>query len=262
MTSSDYVEPGGEVLLYVVSGERRRSYLFKASRGAVYTTFAGVVRGDDLVGARWGSKLELQNGVAYVLPPNRYDLVVHGLRRLTQVIYPKDQGFIVIASGIVPGMTVLEAGVGSGFLTAALAVAVGCEGRVIGYDIRSDAVEAARRNLRRLGLDRCVELRVGDVRSGVPEKNLDAVFLDMPDPWEALAALRGNVKPGGSAVAFVPTYNQLEKMLQVDGEGWVFIGAYEVLLREIEVRRGAVRPSTQMVGHTGFIALFRRVEPL
>ncbi len=256
----DTVEPGSDVLLVVVSGERRREYLFKALESAVYSTFAGVVRGSDLIGRKWGSKLTLQRGVAYILPPNRYDLMMHGLRRLTQVIYPKDQGFIVAISGIGPGMRVLEAGVGSGFLTAALATAVGCEGKVIGYDVRPDAIDTTLHNLRRLGLDKCVNLRVGDVRAGVPEEDLDAVFLDMPDPWEALEALQGNVKPGGVAVVFVPTYNQLEKLLRVDGKGWLFMGAYELLLREVEVRQGAVRPAPQMIGHTGFIALLRRVE--
>ncbi len=260
MASEDRVKPGSEVLLFVVSGERRRGYLFKAVEAAVYSTFAGVVSGNDLIGVRWGSKLALQRGVAYVLPPNRYDLMTYGLKRLTQVIYPKDQGFIVAISGIGPGMKVLEAGVGSGFLTAALATAVGCEGKVIGYDVRPDAVEVASHNLRRLGLDKCVDLRVGDVKAGVPDKGLDAVFLDMPDPWDALEALRDNVRLGGVAVVFVPTYNQLEKLLRVDGKGWLFISAYELLLREIEVKRGAVRPAPQMIGHTGFIALLRRVE--
>ncbi|WP_460124219.1 tRNA (adenine-N1)-methyltransferase [Stetteria hydrogenophila] len=248
------------VLLFVVSGERRRGYLFRAVESAVYSTFAGVVRGADLAGARWGSRLELQRGVAYVLPPSRYDLMIHDLERATQVIYPKDQGFMVSLAGVGPGMRILEAGVGSGFLTAALAAATGCRGRVVGYDVRRDAIEATRRNLEALGLGGCVELRLGDVRNGVPGEEFDAVFLDMPDPWEALQALRGSVRPGGSAVVFVPTYNQLEKLLAVDGDGWVFINAYEVLVREIEVKRGAVRPSPQMTGHTGFIALLRRVD--
>ena len=235
--------------------------MFKARRDAVYSSFAGPIRGADMVGAPWGSRVELPGGAAYLLPPTRYDLVMHGLRRGGQVIYPKDQGYIVAVSGVTPGMKVLEAGVGSGFLTSMLAVAVGCEGRVIGYDVRRDMLDVARENLRRLGLLDCVELRLGDVRRGVPERGLDAVFLDMPDPWEALRALHPSVKEGAPAVVFVPTYNQLEKTLAgVEGRGWVLVEAVELLRREVEVKPGATRPHTQMVGHTGFIMLLRRVE--
>ena len=254
------VSPGDLVYLLVVGSGRRRGYLFRADEGAHYSTFAGPVAGRLLVGAEWGSSIELPGGKAYVLPPSGYDLMMHAYSRAGQVIYPKDQGFMAAVAGLRPGMRVLEAGVGSGFLTTMLASVVGCEGRVIGYDVRPEALRVAGRNLSMAGLAGCVELRLGDVRLGVPERGLDAIFLDMPDPWEALKKLHPSVRPGAPAVVFVPTYNQVERTaIEVEDSGWVVDGAFETLLREIEVRPGAVRPHTQMVGHTGFILLLRRV---
>jgi tRNA A58 N-methylase Trm61 len=42
-------------------------------------------------------------------------------KRNTQILYPKDIGYILITLGIGPGCRVIEAGTGSGGLTQALA---------------------------------------------------------------------------------------------------------------------------------------------
>ncbi len=255
------VKENDHVFLIVESRGRRKEHLFKATRGNVYSTIAGTLRGDDLIGVEWGSVLELQAGKVYVLPPTRYEIMMRLFERAGQVIYPKDLGYIVEVSGIMPGMTVLEAGVGSGFLTATLAMIVGKDGKVIGYDVRKEAIELTRRNLERLGLLDRVELRLGDVKEGVEERNIDAIFLDMPDPWEALKVLHKNIRGGAPAVAFVPTFDQLEKIYVqlVDRGLYIIQEAVEILRREIEVKPGATRPSTQMVGHTGYIVLLRKI---
>ena len=51
--------------------------------------------------------------------------VLRDLKRNTQIMYPKDIGFVLVTLGIGPGVHVLEAGTGSGALTIALAWAVG-----------------------------------------------------------------------------------------------------------------------------------------
>ena len=249
------------VFLIAESRGKRKEHLFKATPGSVYSTIAGTLNGDDLIGLEWGSVLELQAGKVYVLPPTRYEIMMRLFERTGQVIYPKDLGYIVEVSGIMPGMTVLEAGVGSGFLTTTLAIVVGKEGKVIGYDVRKEAIESVRRNLERLGLMDRVELRLGDIRKGVTEKSIDAIFLDVPDPWEALRVLHNNVKGGAPVVVFVPTFNQLEKIYKqlVDKGLYIIQEAVEILRREIEVKPGATRPSTQMVGHTGYIVLLRKI---
>jgi tRNA (adenine57-N1/adenine58-N1)-methyltransferase len=258
--ASQTVSPGDLVLVIVESGDRRREYFFRASHNAVYTTIAGVLPGHALIGKPWGSRIDLQNGRAYLLPPTLRDLQEHYFRRVGQVIYPKDLGYIIVSTGLRCGMKVLEAGVGSGFLTSTLASILCCGGKLIGYDVRQDALDAVERNLRIAGLQDCVELRLGDVREGVPDSDLDAVFLDLPDPWNAAKALWPSLKPGAPLIVFLPTYNQVEKMASAAPQlGYVLQETVELLLREVEARPGAVRPSTRMVGHTGFILLLRRL---
>lgn len=53
----------------------------------------------------------------YIFECGTYDLVMKGIKRDTQIIYPKDAGYILLRLDIFPGKKVGEAGTGSGGLT-------------------------------------------------------------------------------------------------------------------------------------------------
>ncbi len=256
------VKEGEYVYIIAESRGRVKEYFFKLDPKNTYFTIAGLIKGEEILNLDWGAVLNLQAGKAYILQPTRHEMMKYALDRVGQVIYPKDLGYMIESSGIMPGMRVLEAGVGSGFLTAALAIAVGERGKVIGYDVRKEAVEVTEKNLKRLGLFERVDLRIGDIRKGVYDKDLDALFLDMPDPWLALEAVHKNLKGGAPVVVFVPTVNQIEKVYaNVVAKGlYVIQEASEVLKRELEIRPGAIRPKTRMIGHTGYILLLRKIS--
>ncbi len=250
-------------LVLLVVDERRR-YVFRVRRGSRFTSDRGVLRHDDLVGARYGSWIRLSSGArAVVLQPRLVDAMERLLRRRSQVIYPKDHGLILVMLGLGPGMRVLEVGVGSGFTTAVLAWAVGPTGRVYSYEVRRDMAETARRNLEALGLLDRVVIRVRDARLGVEERGLDAAMVDMPDPWALLPVLEEALRPGAVAGFFLPAVNQVSRLLGALGarRRWAETRVYELLLREYEPRPDALRPYTAMIGHTGFLVFSRLVEP-
>jgi tRNA (adenine57-N1/adenine58-N1)-methyltransferase len=112
-----------------------------------------------------------------------------------------------------------------------------------------------------MGLDKYVTIKYGDIRKGVDERGLDAAIIDIPDPWEALDSLYLALKPSASIAFFIPSMQQLLKLFEAIDEhkGFIDIRAYEILLREIELSRRAIRPSTYMVGHTGFILFARKI---
>jgi tRNA (adenine57-N1/adenine58-N1)-methyltransferase len=253
------IAEGDWVLLLVEGRERRKSYVFRAREKASYSTFAGAVRGSQLVGAAWGSRLELERGIAYLLRPTLYDMMMHVYPRRSQVVYPKDAGYMTSLAGLMPGMRVLEAGAGSGFLTIWIAAHVCPGGFVFTYEVRDDMIEVASANVKAAGLEGCVKIKKGDVRAGVEEGDLDAAFLDMPDPWEALPSVRKALKPSAPLVVFVPTVNQVIKLLDAVSRlgGFVVQEVSEVIKREWEARADALRPSVRMIGHTGIIVLLR-----
>jgi len=253
------IAEGDWVLLLVEGRERRKTYVFRARERASYSTFAGAVRGSQLVGAAWGSRLELERGIAYLLRPTLYDMMMHVYPRRSQVVYPKDAGYMTSLAGLMPGMRVLEAGAGSGFLTIWIAAHVCPGGFVFTYEVRDDMIEVASANVKAAGLEGCVKIKKGDVRAGVEESDLDAAFLDMPDPWEALPSVRKALKPSAPLVVFVPTVNQVIKLLDAVSRlgGFVVQEVSEIIKREWEARADALRPSVRMIGHTGIIVLLR-----
>jgi len=255
------IREGDPVLVRVEQGWKRRTYAFTARPRTVYATFAGPLRGDDMIGKPWGYAGRLGQARYYLLPPAGVEYLEEYAERKSQVIYPKDSGYIVLRSGVRPGSRVFEAGLGSGFLTAVLALVVCPAGRIYGIEARRDMLETARRNLAALGLDQCLEARLGDVREGVGAEGLDAGFLDIPDPWNALDAAAKALKPGAPLLVFIPTMTQVDKLTARVEEHPLFTiwEAAELLKRDIETVPGAVRPSPRMIGHTGYILVLRRL---
>lgn len=197
----------------------------------------------------------------FLLQPSLADLITE-LPRTTQILYPKDIGFILVTMGIGPGQTVMEAGTGSGSMTTALAYAVGPKGRVISYEVKPDVQNLARKNLTRFGLDSRVDFNLRDIQEGFDASDADAFFLDVPNPYDYTAQVRSALKPGGFLCCLLPTFNQVEKTLQALRQTrFAFVEVCELLLRYYKPEPARIRPTDRMVAHTGFLIFARRIEP-
>jgi len=217
---------------------------------------------DDLIGVPWGSQVFSHLGAAFFLLQPALADVLNDLPRNTQILYPKDIGFILITMGIGPGSRVLEAGTGSGSMAVALAHAVGAEGQVISYEQRPEMQALARKNLNRLGLESRVDLKLRDIGEGFDETDADAFFLDVANPYDYISQVRGALKPGGFFCSIVPTFNQMEVLLRsLRRNKFAFVEACEVLLRYFKPEPARIRPTDRMVAHTGFLVFARRIEP-
>jgi len=242
----------------VIRIDPKRVYLVKALPQRTLHTDKGFIRLADVIGKEYGSSVQTSKGAkAIILRPTPFD-IYFGLNRPSQVLYPKDIAYMIYSSGIRAGSKVLEAGTGSGFLALTLAYFLNNTGKVISYDVRKDMQEAARKNAEMLGFTN-MEFRLKDVREGFDEEEADAVFLDMPDPWNALRAAHNALKPSASLVVFVPTVNQVEKVaLALQANGFTDVHAEELILREYQVKENAVRPRNIGVVHTGYIVRARK----
>jgi tRNA (adenine57-N1/adenine58-N1)-methyltransferase len=164
--------------------------------------------------------------------------------------------------GVGPGQTVMEAGTGSGSMTTALAYAVGPQGRVISYEVKQDVQNLARKNLTRFGLDSRVDFKLRDIGQGFDETDVDAFFLDVPNPYDYTGQVRAALKPGGYLCCLIPTFNQVERTLQaLRHNRFAFIEVCELLLRYYKPEPSRIRPTDRMVAHTGFLVFARRIEP-
>ncbi len=256
---SSVIREGDDVLVVI---DDKRRFVAKARRGGVLGTDKGVVRLDDVVGKPYGSTVETSLGArALVFKPLPHDYALLA-SRVTQIIYPKDAGLMIYLSGVKPGSRIGEAGVGSGALTIALASIIGETGILYGFDISEKSLENTRINLEKTGLLNRVRLQKHDVREPVKLPHaLNAFFLDIPDPWNAVNTIAELLEPGGTLLAYIPTVNQVEKTVITLREhgGFADIHTYETLLREYKVEKNAVRPFTRMIGHTGYIVFARKL---
>ncbi|MGE5123524.1 MAG: tRNA (adenine-N1)-methyltransferase, partial [Acidobacteriaceae bacterium] len=181
-------------------------------------------------------------------------------RRNTQIMYPKDIGFILLNMDIGPGRCVVEAGTGSGSFTTALAFIVGPQGRVISYESRPEFQHLAHKNLDRLGLAEQVDFKLRDIMAGFDERNVDAVFLDLPNPQDYVVQARQALKPGGYLGSILPTTNQVSLFLAaLRRENFAFIEVCEILLRYYKAVADRLRPTDRMVAHTGYLIFSRSV---
>lgn len=257
--ASSRAQPGD---LAQLVGLRHKHFIITLVAGSELQTHRGVIQHDDLIGKPWGSQVFSHLGAPFfLLQPSLADLLID-LPRNTQIMYPKDIGFILVTMGIGPGQRVVEAGTGSGAMTIALAYAVGAGGRVVSYEVRPEMQNLARKNVERLGLAARIDFKLRDIGEGMDETDADAFFLDVPNPWDYIPQARAALKSGGFFCGLVPTFNQVEELLHaLRRERFAFLEVCEILLRYYKPEPTRLRPTDRMVAHTGFLIFGRKIEP-
>jgi tRNA (adenine57-N1/adenine58-N1)-methyltransferase len=242
-------------------GLRHKHFIFVLAEGGELHTHRGLVKHDDLIDLPWGTQIFSHMGSPFFLLQPMLGDILTNLPRNTQILYPKEIGFLLVNMGIGPGQRVLEAGTGSGSMTIALAHSVGKTGKVYSYERRPEFQNLARKNITRLGLEDQVEFRLGDIEEGFEERDVDAIFLDVPNPYDYIEQVRETLKPGGFFGALVPTVNQAGHLIQsLQRNRFAFIEMCEVLLRFYKTEPNRLRPTDRMVAHTGFLLFGRKIE--
>lgn len=253
------VAKAGDLALLI--GPGGKPFLVRLEPGGRLHTHRGMVAHEDCIGRPWGTAVRSHRGeVFWMLEPSMEELIRY-LPRQTQILYPKDIGYILLKLSVWPGRLVLEAGTGSGGLTLALAQAVWPLGRVVTYEVRPEMQALARRNLERVGLAEMVTWRIRDIAEGFEETEADALFLDLPEPWAYLSQAAAALRSGGFFGAILPTANQVIRLLEaLPAHGFGFIETVEILLRPYHTVGWRFRPADRMVAHTGFLIFARRLQ--
>ena len=258
MDSNSSLAQAGELVQLV--SPSNKVFIIRLVAGGELHTHRGIVYHDELIGKTWGSQIYTHKGSTYfMLRPSLSDLLKE-IRRNTQIMYPKDIGYILVTMGIGPGTHVLEGGTGSGSLTTALAWAVGPQGRVTSYEVRQEMQNLARKNLEGLGLAERVTFKLRDIADGFDEQNVDALFLDVPNPYDYLEQVRHSLKPGGYFGTLLPTTNQVTRLLSaLYRYDFGFTDVCEIMLRFYKPVDDRFRPTDRMVAHTGYLIFARPI---
>lgn len=243
-------------------GHDHKYFILRLQAGERLETHKGILQHDALIGQPWGAEVLSHNGHPfYLLPPALAD-IVRDIKRASQIIYPKDLGYILLKLSVAPGQRILEAGTGSGALTTILAMAVGPTGSIISYDRREDMQALARKNLERVGLADRVTLKLRDLAEGVDEedRDADAFFLDVQRPQDYTAQVRAALKGGGFFGCLAPTTNQVSDLLAAMHRDQLgFVEVCELMQRYYKPVPDHLRPVDRMVAHTGYLIFARAV---
>jgi tRNA (adenine57-N1/adenine58-N1)-methyltransferase len=263
LTAEESVQTAQPDDLALLVGRDRKSFIVRLEPGLQLHTHRGVVAHDDLIGTPWGTQLSTHLGYPVLLVRPSTDDLVRDLKRTTQIVYPKDAGYILMKMRVIPGCRVVEAGTGSGGLALVFAQAVSPTGRVYSYEVRPEMQQLARRNLELLGLSEFVEFKQRDIAEGFDERDVDALFLDLPTPWDYLKQAHAALSSGGFLGSILPTANQVSRLIgALDETGFGLIEVEELLLRPYKAVPARLRPMDRMVAHTGYLIFARALIPL
>jgi tRNA (adenine57-N1/adenine58-N1)-methyltransferase len=248
--------------LVLLIGQDRKQFVLRLRAGGQLQTHRGCINHDDLLGQPLGREIHSHLGYPFVvLEPSTFDLIKQ-LKRTTQIMYPKDIGYLLLKLNVMPGSRVIEAGTGSGGLTLALARAVKPDGRLYTYEIRADILKLAQANLESLGLADSVAFKLRDIAEGFDERDVDALFLDVRHPWAYLSNAVEALKDSGFFGAILPTTNQVSDLLRNMEAQQTFghIEVEEVLVRPYKAVPTRLRPVDRMIAHTGYLVFGRKVQ--
>ncbi len=252
------IKRNSHVLFYY---NRSKKWLTRVSTREELHTHIGVIRHRDAIGKEYGSRLVTnKDKYVYLLEPTMHDYVMK-LQHGTQIVYPKELGYIAVRAGIQSGQTVVEIGTGSGSLTSYVAGIVGPRGHVYTFDVDEGFMRIAAKNIERAGMTKRVTQKRLDLKTSrtIPVKEADVALIDLGDPWEVVPKVRQMLKGSGTVFAVCPTMNQLEKLTTaLVGAEFTDIESTELLLRNIEAREGKTRHSFQGIGHTTYLCHARK----
>lgn len=219
-------------------------------------------------------------GFVHVLPPTP-ETWTTSLPHRTQVVYTPDYSYILHRIRARPGSRLIEAGSGSGSFTHAAGRAVfngyapsqdvetqgiqaessDARGKVFSYEFHAERHQKVQAEMLEHGLDSVVRASHRDVykdgfllhddESGVQTKTsprANAIFLDLPAPWEALAHLTRQVRDGTPSAlddsspvyicTFSPCIEQVQRTItSLRKFDWLDIETVEVQHKRIDIRR-------------------------
>ncbi|XP_013877548.1 tRNA (adenine(58)-N(1))-methyltransferase catalytic subunit TRMT61A [Austrofundulus limnaeus] len=235
---SDVIRDGDVVIVYLGHNSLMP---VKVQHGAqTQTRYGAIWHSSDFIGRRYGSKVTCsKGGWVLVLHPTP-ELWTAALPHRTQILYTTDISIITMMLELKPGSVVCESGTGSGSLSHAILRTIAPSGHLHTVEFHEQRAQKVAEEFQEHRVDHLVTVRNQDVcKDGFGVSGVaDAVFLDIPSPWEAVGHAKAALKRhGGRLCSFSPCIEQVQRTCEalVD-HGFQEVSSLEVLLRVHDVR--------------------------
>ncbi len=173
-------------------------------------------------------------------------------KRGAQLITPKDAGIIISKTGLNKNSKVLDAGTGTGGLSAHLSLIC----KVTSVEKHKEHLEIAKKNLENYE----VEVIEGDIYKIDLKQKFDVFTLDVPEPWKAFKTADKHLKKGGYLVVYSPQITQSQKTILALPENYLHEETVEIIERQWKITDKIVRPETKDFQHTAFLTFIRKTN--
>jgi tRNA (adenine57-N1/adenine58-N1)-methyltransferase len=184
----------------------------------------------------------------------------HHMERTGAPMMPRDIGLIAGHVGVQTGDRVLDAGTGTGVLSAYFG-RMGAE--VTTFEQKEEFAEVARGNMDLAGVTDQVDVHAGDVTEEIERDDLgefDVLTLDTQDAPAVVAHAPDMLVDGGFLAVYSPFVENSRDVVEAAREaGLSHIETQETIQREMDFDERGSRPSTKGVGHTGYLTFARDV---
>ncbi|MBW3019448.1 methyltransferase domain-containing protein [Candidatus Woesearchaeota archaeon] len=233
--------------------KQRRYYVENLNKD--FQTAYGIISKKDL-NAESGTIVKTDRGKEFIVLDPGYTDEYKELKKLPQTVPLKDIGLIIAETGLDKNSTVVDAGLGSAALAISLARV--CK-KVTSYEIREDFIKQAKENIDRMGLTN-ITVKNENI-SGIKEKNLDLVTLDLGEPWKVVENAAKALKVGGYLVCYAINVPQVEEFVSAvkKNKQLFYEKTVEIIERQWQIEDRKVRPKTVAIGHSGFVTFARKI---
>ena len=239
-----------KILIEKASG---RKYLVKDTKEDFHTS-AGVIESKDLQSTK--ETVTSSKGKEFFVLESQFSDLWESMQRGPQVMLPKDIGWILAKTGVNKDSKVVDAGGGSGSLCLSLANV--CHDVTV-YEVNTEHHRILLKNIAAFGFTN-IKVKPEDIYKGITEKELDLITLDLPEPWKVTLHAEKALKNGGFIVVYAPQINQAKQFIDsTKGTKIKILETVELLERKWKIEDKIMRPEFEMLGHTGFLTLGRKM---
>ncbi|KAI9327099.1 tRNA methyltransferase complex GCD14 subunit-domain-containing protein [Obelidium mucronatum] len=233
------IQDGDIVIAYVNPLDMQAIQIVKD--GALNNKY-GAFHHNNIIGKPFGARIVSQKGNGHMtfLHPTP-ELWTQTLPHRTQILYMPDIALVSSLLDLKPGAVVIESGTGSGSFSHSIARTIAPTGTLHTFEYHEERVLKFKDELKLHELSHIVNVQHRNVcKDGFGMENVsDAVFLDLPSPWEAIASAKQSFKKGkvGRICTFSPAIEQVQRTCEELGKlGFYDVRMYETLIRKQEVK--------------------------